>query len=62
MVSPSNRRRAVRYCVEEGVGQTAAACRALGLGRSTYYRGSNLSLENRAMRQEIMSLSEQHPR
>jgi putative transposase len=62
MVSPSNRRRAVRYCVEEGLGQTAAACRALGLGRSTFYRGSHLSLENRTMRQEIRSLSEQHPR
>ena len=51
MVSPSNRRRAVRYCVEEGLGQTATTCRALGLGRSTYYRGTNLSLENKAMRQ-----------
>ena len=62
MVSPSNRRRAVRYCVEEGLSPAAAACRALGLGRSTYYRGSNVSLENRTMRQEIMALSEQHPR
>jgi len=49
-VSPSNRRRAVRYYVEEGVGQAATACRALGLARSTFYRGSNLSLENRTMR------------
>jgi len=62
MVSPSNRRRAVRYCVEEGLSQTATACRALGLARSTYYRGGNLSLENRTMRQEIMTLSERHPR
>src|SRR5277367_3019216 len=62
MVSPSNRRRAVRYCVEEGLGQTAAACRALGLARSTYYRGMQLSVENRALRQEILTLSEQHPR
>ena len=54
MVSPSNRRRAVRYCVEEGLSPAAAACRALGLGRSTYYRGSNVSLENRTMRQEMI--------
>jgi putative transposase len=40
----------------------SAAGRALGVARSTFYRGSNLSLENRRMRQEIMALSEQHPR
>jgi putative transposase len=62
MVSPSNRRRAVRYCVEEGLSPAVAACRALGLARSTFYRSSHLSMESRAMRQEIMTLSEQHPR
>jgi putative transposase len=62
MVSPSNRRRAVCYCVEEGVSLTATACRALGLARSTFYRGGNLSQESRAMHQEKLGLSEQHPR
>ena len=38
MVSPSSRRRAVKSCVEEGLGGAAQACRALGLARSSYYR------------------------
>jgi hypothetical protein len=37
MVSPSSRRRAAKYVVEEGLANAAQACRALGLARSTYY-------------------------
>jgi putative transposase len=62
MVSPSNRRRAVRSCIEEGVGHAATARRALGLARSTFYRGGNVSVTSKTLRQEIMILSEQHPR
>lgn len=40
MVSPSTRRRAARSSVGEGLGSTAAADRALGLVRSSYYHTS----------------------
>ena len=38
VVSPSARRRAVKMSVQENLGKVAAACRALGLSRSSYYR------------------------
>lgn len=62
MVSSSTKRRAVKYSVEEGLGSSAAACRALGLPRSTYYRVSQISEESLEMQQEILRLSGQHPR
>lgn len=62
MVSSSTKRRAVKYSVEEGLGSSAAACRALGLPRSTYYRVSEISEESLEMQKEIIRLSEKHPR
>ena len=62
MVSSSTKRRAVKYSVEEGLGSSAAACRALGVPRSTYYRVSPVSEESLEMQQEIVRLSEKHPR
>jgi hypothetical protein len=51
-LSPSARRRAVKMSVEEGIGKVAAACRALGLARSSYYRGGrsgHVSFSSRSM-------------
>ena len=62
VVSPSARRRAVKMSVQEGMGKVAAACRALGLSRSSYYRSGRSSLESRRIRKEVLELSEKHPR
>ena len=62
MVSPSARRRAVKMSLEEGIGKVAAACRTLGLSRSSYYRGGRSSLESRRIRKEVLELSAKHPR
>ena len=62
MVSPSSRRRAVKNCVEEGVGLAAEACRALQLAQSSYYRTSCPSQRSRRTRRQIVALSEKHPR
>ena len=48
--------------VGEGLGKAAAACRALGLARSSYYRSGRSSLESRRIRKEVLELSAQHPR
>lgn len=61
-MSPSQKRRAVRGIVDDHVGTTAQACRALGLARSSYYRTSTANAASRAMRQEITALSWKHPR
>lgn len=62
MVSPSNKRRAAKFAVEEGLGNCAQACRALGLARSSYYRLSSVSAENQKLRRQILALSQDHPR
>jgi putative transposase len=62
MVSPSTKRRAVKAVIEEGVGTTAEACRALGLARSSYYRNRAVRLESRQMHGQIVQLSQDHPR
>tara|TARA_B110000305_G_C19283345_1_gene560424 strand:- start:22 stop:942 length:921 start_codon:yes stop_codon:yes gene_type:complete len=62
MVSSSTKRRAVKIAVEESLGCSAVACRALGLARSSYYRVSRISDESAMMRKEIIRLSEKHPR
>ena len=62
MVSPSRLRRAVKVSVERGLGNTAQACRALGLARSSYYRVGALSAARRKMQQRIVALSREHPR
>lgn len=48
--------------VEEGLGGAAAACRALGLARSSYYRTGRVSVESRRVRKEVVELSGKHPR
>lgn len=62
MVSPSAKRRAVKMSREEGWSTGAAACRALGLARSSYYRPSRASVESRRVRKEVLDLSAKHPR
>lgn len=62
MVSPSAKRRAVKMSQEEGWSTGAAACRALGLARSSFYRPSRASVESRRVRKEVLELSAKHPR
>jgi len=62
VVSPSQKRRAIQAIVEENMGATAEACRALGLARSSFYLASQLSVESRTMQKEITALSQKHPR
>lgn len=62
MVSPSSRRRAAECVVEEGLGNAAQACRALGLARSSYYLGSTKRPSTEQLRRKIVGLSEQYPR
>ena len=60
MVSPSSRRGAVKYVVEEGLGSAAQACRAVELARSSYYL--RLKPQRSAMKERIIELSHSHPR
>jgi len=62
VVSPSQKRRAVRHVVEQGQGTTAQACRALELSPSTYYRLSGGSQERQQGESAIVHLSQEHPR
>ena len=62
MVSPSAKRRAVKISQEEGWGNQAQACRALGLARSSYYRVGQVSMESHRIRREVQELSGRHPR
>jgi len=62
MVSPANKRRAVKMVVQESLGGKAQACRALGLSRSGYYLLKRASVKSRGMRKEIVALSQRHPR
>jgi transposase InsO family protein len=48
--------------VEQNMGTTAEACRALGLARSSFYLTSHRSPESQAMHIEIKTLSQKHPR
>jgi putative transposase len=62
MVSPSSRRGAAKYLVEEGLANAAQACRALGLGRSSYYLVGQKRLSSQKLERKIIALSEEHPR
>lgn len=62
MVSPSTKRRAVQHVVEQGLGITAQACRALGLARSSFYRSPVQCPESRELQADIVEKSGQHPR
>jgi putative transposase len=48
--------------VEEGLGNAAQACRALGLARSSYYLGSTQRPNSEQLQRKIVELSEQNPR
>ncbi len=61
-MSPSHKRRAIQVIVEEGLGTTAQACRALGLARSSFYLARQRSPESQALHAAIKSLSQEHPR
>jgi len=61
MIRPSTKLRAVKFAVEERLGCSTVAGRALGLARSSYYRVGQLGDEPETMRQEILPLSEKHP-
>ncbi|MES2310413.1 MAG: IS3 family transposase [Verrucomicrobiota bacterium] len=62
MVSPSSKRRALKFIEEEGYGGKAIACRALSLSRSSAYRLKKQSVEQRRIRKEVVELSQKHPR
>ena len=62
VVSPAAKRCAARACIEGALGSKAAACRALGLARSSYYRPSAERPERQAGRKEIVAMSEANPR
>ena len=63
VVSLSARRRAVKMSVLEGLGKVAAACRALGLARSSYYRSGRSRPGEAAQPQgSVPELSAKHPR
>jgi putative transposase len=62
MVSPSSKRRAVKYIEEEGLGRKAQACRALGLARSGAYRLCRESEYSQSLRKQIVELSGNNPR
>lgn len=62
MVSPASRRRAVKSVVEEGLGSALQACRALNLARSSFYRPCQRNLSSQRQRQQVVQLSEEHPR
>ena len=48
--------------VQEGFDKVAAACRALGLARASYYRSGRSSLESRRNHKEVLELIGKHPR
>lgn len=48
--------------IEEGWGNGAQACRALGMARSSYDQIGQINAGKQKMKEEIISLSERHPR
>jgi putative transposase len=62
MVSPTSRRRAVKYLVAEGLSTATQACRALDLARSSYYLVSRKNPRSQKLNHKIVQLSEEHPR
>ena len=62
MVSPTSRRRAVKYLVAEGLSTATQAGRALDLARSSYYLVSRKSPSSQKLNQKIVQLSEENPR
>jgi putative transposase len=62
VVSPSARRRAARHLVEGQKCSVNAACRALGLAKSSYYRPGLGRAGAMRLERRIKALSRKHPR
>lgn len=62
MVSPSTRRRAVKYLVEGRKCSVNRACGTVGLAKSTYYRLVPEDQASQRLGQRIQALSRRHPR
>lgn len=63
VVSPAHRRAAARQVVAVGLCSQRAACRILGVARSTYgYRGRPLTTAEQKLRERLRELSLKHPR
>lgn len=52
----------MKHAVENGLGTTSQACRAMGLSRSSYYAKSERCTQSVALEGAIVELSEKHPR
>ena len=61
MVGPSAKQQALRMIVAEGCGNTAKACGALNLGRSSYYHTCQKSEVSHLLEHEIISKNKDHP-
>ena len=63
VVSPAQRRTLAEQVVQDGLCSQRAACRFLGLARSTYgYRGRPPTAKEEQLRQRLLALSAEHPR
>jgi len=62
VVSPSAKRRAVQHVCQQNLGSVAQGCAALKLARSTFYRASQVSRSRHRIEQQILKLSQEHPR
>jgi transposase InsO family protein len=63
VVSPAHRRTLAQAAVDTGLCSQRAACRILGLARSTYgYRGRPATAREELLRQRLLALSAEHPR
>lgn len=63
VVSPAHRRTLAQEAVDTGLCSQRAACRILGLARSTYgYRGRPATAREELLRQRLLALSAEHPR
>ena len=62
MVSPTAKRRAARDVVGSGLATVSEACRALSLSRSSYYDGDKGQDRRSPVQEQIVKLSEDHPR
>jgi putative transposase len=62
VVSPSTRRRAAQYLVEGKKCSVNAACTALSLAKSTYYRKGSTRAGGSSLEGRIKALSWKHPR
>ena len=63
MVSPSHKKRAVQYVVDQGLCSTRRTCRVVGLATSSYYhRPQGPTQRQHRLEQRIITLSNQYPR